>query len=253
MFSDLYASAGLGHFPLWRLQVFAAFLVAGIGLSAFKLSGIAGVGFAGTAIGMAALLEVLKGLGRQRRAAVTSALPEVIEALAAGVASGQELTAALVSLQQHGPKALRRSFQQLALQQNQGLPLEHSLSWLQVEISQQFGDQLVQLLLISLRSGGDGLVTNLNRLSQQIRNQGALEAELEAKQGWVTGTAKLGLVAPWLIVLFLSARPEAKAFYASTAGSTLLLLGLLICLGSYFLIVNAGRLPQARRVFHAGD
>jgi tight adherence protein B len=130
-----------------------------------------------------------------------------------------------------------------------GTSLEQALGWFQVELSNVYADQLVQLLQVSLRSGGAGLVANLERLSEIIRVQGSLEEELAAKQGWVTGTAKLGLIAPWLIVLFLNARTEAHTFYVSAAGFALLSVGLVICLLAYLLIVAAGRLPKAKRVF----
>jgi len=148
-----------------------------------------------------------------------------------------------------GPISLRKSFQGFNTLQDQGYTLEQALSWLQVEFSNVYGDQLVQLLLVSLRVGGTGLVSNLNALASDIRKQAALDAELQAKQGWVSGTAKLGLVAPWLIVLFLNQRPEAHVFYASPAGLQLLLLGQLVCLLAYGLIQLLSGLPKPRRVY----
>ncbi|MEY4410479.1 MAG: hypothetical protein RLZ69_53 [Actinomycetota bacterium] len=248
MMRQLYEAAGLGHFPVWKVNLAAGALILGVALSVLKATGIYGMGIAAAALCAAGVLEALKLRDRQRAASLVAALPEVIEALAASVASGQDLGDALVSQADHGPKALRKTLAELASQQSIGIPLEHSLSWLQRDLGVAFGDQLVQLLQVSLRRGGEGLVSNLNRLSEVIRTQGALEAELEAKQGWVTGTAKLGLVAPWLIVWFLSARPEAKAFYASPGGLALLLCGLVLCLVAYALIIAASRLPRSKRV-----
>ena len=93
------------------------------------------------------------------------------------------------------------------------------------------------------------MVANLNRLASDIRQQGSLDAELKAKQGWVSGTAKLGLAAPWLIVCFLNQRPEAHAFYSSGAGFNLLLVGQIVCLLAYGLIHLLSGLPVSKRVF----
>ncbi|MEN9715036.1 MAG: hypothetical protein RJA35_503 [Actinomycetota bacterium] len=249
MIRQIYAGAGLGHIPASKITLAIAVGLAALALSLAKLTGIAGVGLAGLVLGAAATLELLRILASQRERALVQGLPELIEALAAGISSGQELGDAMIQQATHGPKALRKSFGEMAQLLQKGTSLEQALGWLQVELSNVYADQLVQLLQVSLRSGGAGLVANLEHLSEIIRVQGSLEEELAAKQGWVTGTAKLGLVAPWLIVIFLNARTEAHAFYASAAGFALLSVGLIICLLAYLLIVAAGRLPKAKRVF----
>jgi tight adherence protein B len=72
---------------------------------------------------------------------------------------------------------------------------------------------------------------------------------LETKQGWVTGTAKLALVAPWIIVLFLVSRPENADIYNTNEGLTILLLGLTVSLVAYRLIGVLGNLAKPKRVF----
>jgi tight adherence protein B len=249
MLARLYASAGLGHISAPRITVALFGLAAGLALSLVRLNGIWGFGVAGFVLSLIAALEVLRLLSQQREQALVSALPEVIEAIAAGISSGEELGQTLLVQATHGPRALKKSFATFAREQRAGQPLEAGLSWLQVELSNVYADQLIQLLLVSLRSGGSGLVANLQSLSEMIRKQGALDGELAAKQGWVTGTAKLGLAAPWFIVLFLNARPEAHAFYTSAAGFTLLSVGLFVCLIAYAAIIATGRLPKPKRVF----
>lgn len=246
---ELLAAAGFGHLPFGRTIGLALVALSALGLSLVRLTGLLGVGLAGSVLGAAALVETLLALRAARQSALVATLPEVAEAVASGIASGLAIGDCLEALCQAGPKSLRASLAEFKRMGERGYSLEASLRWLQVELSNVYADQLVQLLLVSLRVGGSGLVGNLNKLAADIRLEGALQSELKAKQGWVSGTAKLGLAAPWLIVLFLNQRPEAHTFYASTAGFNLLLTGLVICLLAYLLIQLLSGLPTARRVY----
>lgn len=247
----LLEGAGFGHFPLARIAAALLTALMLLGLSVTKVTGVLGIGVASMILAGAAVVEALKALRAARSQALVSALPEVAEATAAGVAAGEELGETLCRFAEAGPKPLRSSFVKFRELLNRGYNLEQSLAWLQLELADENADLLIQFLIQSQRLGGAGLVANLNNLAKVIREQAALNAELAAKQGWVIGTAKLGIASPWLIVLFLNQRPEAHNFYASTDGSAVLLTGLLVCAVAYALIVRLSRLPQTRRVLNA--
>jgi tight adherence protein B len=243
------SSVGLGHLAVWKVLGSALVVVSAVSLSLIRLTGISAFGLAGAVLSIAGIVEALMAVAAMREQSLVNALPEVAESLASGVSSGQELGQSLGLLASHGPKALRKSFSQLNTLAEQGHSLESALGWLQRELGNIYGDQLVQLLLVSLRIGGSGLVANLNRLAHDIRTQAALDGELKAKQGWVAGTAKLGVLAPWLIVLFLNQRTEAHAFYSSSTGFSLMMIGLFVCIVAYVAIQLMARLPKPRRVF----
>jgi tight adherence protein B len=82
----------------------------------------------------------------------------------------------------------------------------------------------------------------------RTRSEIALWGELESKQGWVTGTAKLSIVAPWLIVATLAARSENVAIYNTTEGTGVLVAGLLVSLIAYRLVGLMGLLSKPSRV-----
>lgn len=243
------SGAGFGHLPVWQVIGGSVVLISAVSLSLIRLTGVAAFGLTGAVLSITTIIETLLALTAARRKALVSALPEVAESLASGVSSGQELGRSLALIAGHGPKALAKSFTEFNALVARGFSLEDALGWLQRELGNVYGDQLVQLLLISLRIGGSGLVANLNRLASEIRSQAALDGELMAKQGWVAGTAKLGALAPWLIVLFLNQRPEAHAFYTSASGFSLMLIGLFVCLVAYVFIQLMSKLPQPKRVF----
>jgi len=76
-----------------------------------------------------------------------------------------------------------------------------------------------------------------------------MRAELEARQSWVMNAAKLGVAAPWVVLLLLATRPEAAAAYNSSGGVALIVGGLVVSIAAYRVMIGIGRLPEERRWF----
>ena len=64
----------------------------------------------------------------------------------------------------------------------------------------------------------------------------------------MTGTAKLAIVAPWIIVATLSSRPENVAIYNTSDGITILVFGLMVSLVAYRMVTFMGALTKPRRI-----
>ena len=75
----------------------------------------------------------------------------------------------------------------------------------------------------------------------------AVRAEVEARQSWVVNAARLGVAAPWIILVLLSTRPEAALAYNTPAGSAVIAGGLVLSLLAYRIMIALGRLPEERR------
>jgi tight adherence protein B len=97
-------------------------------------------------------------------------------------------------------------------------------------------------------SGGAGFVAALRQQAKSIRDDSALFQQIAAKQGWVRGTAKVAVAAPWLIVILLATRHENAQAYASVQGSLLLLAGLVASMLAIRLISLIGAFDEQRRV-----
>ena len=54
--------------------------------------------------------------------------------------------------------------------------------------------------------------------------------------------------APWIVLAMLATRGDSLAAYNSTTGALVLVLGGLVSVGTYFLMMRLGRIPQAERV-----
>jgi tight adherence protein B len=97
--------------------------------------------------------------------------------------------------------------------------------------------------------GGGELTTVLRNLGTYLRQEAAIRSEVEARQSWVVNAARLGLAAPWIVLLLLATRPEAAAAYDSPGGAVLIVGGLAVTTIAYRLMLALGRLPEERRWF----
>ena len=98
-------------------------------------------------------------------------------------------------------------------------------------------------------SGGQGFQAALRQQRLIIREANSVAQQIEVKQGWVIGTAKISVAAPWVIVILLASREENSDAYSSIQGSLLLLLGLFASVLAIRLITRIGRVENQTRVF----
>ena len=98
--------------------------------------------------------------------------------------------------------------------------------------------------LLGAHRGGDAAAV-------RAAGSSALEplSEVEARQSWVVNAARLGVAAPWLVLVLLSTRPEAAHAYNSPAGGALVVSGLVVSVVAYRIMVRLGRLPEEPRWF----
>jgi tight adherence protein B len=96
--------------------------------------------------------------------------------------------------------------------------------------------------------GGSELGVLLEALNQFLRQDLRTRGELEARQSWTVGGARVAVAAPWVILLMLSTRPEASQAYASSTGTLLILIGAAVTVFAYWLMLRLGALPTEKRV-----
>jgi tight adherence protein B len=212
----------------------------------FKVLGLS-ISLAIATVGV--LFEVVRLRAKSRSDTLSKLWPEVIESLQSAAKSGIGLIDALSEIGQTGPTQIRNYFREFVARIDRGESFDSSLAFLKSDLGQLHADRLIELIRIVHASGGAGYLESLNEQGRITRTEIATWGELESKQGWVTGTAKLALVAPWIIVTFLSSRSENVAIYNTNEGLTILLVGLVVSLIAYRLIGILGNLTRPKRVF----
>lgn len=242
-------AAGFPNITVSQLILFslaAATLVASWLHVSFGVIGLSLFGF------LAVIGFVMEGLmirAKSRTQALTKLWPEVLDSLHSSLASGYGLVDSLAEIATSGPSRFRPIFANLVNQLDAGKSLDEGLDWFKSRFGQLQADRLAETIRVVQSAGGAGLLPALRTQSSMTRAEIALIGELETKQGWITGTAKLSIIAPWIIVATLASRSENVAIYNTNEGLGILALGLIISLLAFRMVTTLGQLTLPNRTF----
>lgn len=228
------------------LSGFGGMAVGGVTLAVVPVVAVALV--AGV-VGSLVPATVVSARGRARRRLMRSAWPDLVDHLVAAVRSGQSLGDAVASLSEVGPPETRAAFRDVGRTLEATGTLGAALDELKVRLADPVADRIAETLRMSREVGGTELPSVLRALAAALREDAAVRAEVEARQSWVVNAARLGVAAPWVVLLLVGSRPEGAATYNSPAGFVLLGTGFVVCVVAYRLMVALGRLPEERRWF----
>ena len=248
---ELASAAGLGVFANQLLMLILA-ACSLVGFLVYLGTGIAGLALSISLLCLGIGLEVLRAFGASRTRALEQVWPSIFDLLRSGAEAGLSSFEQIEYLSKEAPIAVRRYFQQLFLELERGQPMRDALAKFQQQVGSRSGDFLALVLLITSELGGRGESGIWARASVDVRTEQQLLGQVLAKQGWVLGSAKLAVLAPWLIVFVLLSVPSNKEAFSSATGTLILLLGLLLSVFAYFLTSILGRLPMPERVFNVG-
>jgi Flp pilus assembly protein TadB len=243
------ARAGLARVPV-GIPVAVSILSAVVtGTLVLAVAPVPALALGAAALGAALPLAVLAARARALRKSLRAAWPDLVDHLVSGIRAGLPLPEAIGALAEVGPPELRlafRGFERRALWSGN---LASALDALKSELADPVADRVVETLKLAREVGGTELPGILRSLATSLRADAAVRAEVEARQSWVRGAARLGVVAPWVVLLLLASRPEAAAAYNSPAGLALLTGGLVVTVVAYRVMIALGRLPEERRWF----
>jgi len=242
-------AAGLSRFS--PVQAVVSCLAISVGIASWvQLSfGVIGLSLFGFLAVIGFSIEALRISATTRSEQLAKLWPEVLDSLQSAASSGIGIIDSLDEIARTGPNRLRPAFLQLVDRIDKGSGTDSSLDWFKSQFGQPQADRLVELIRAVQKSGGVGYVDSLKDQSVRTRAEIALWGELESKQGWVTGTAKLAIIAPWIIVATLSSRAENVAIYNTSEGITILIFGLVVSLVAYRMVNLMGALTKPKRVF----
>ncbi|MGN6272155.1 MAG: type II secretion system F family protein [Protaetiibacter sp.] len=246
---ELLHQAGLARVSAATVVIVAVALATAV--TALMLALVPVVALA-VAVGLAVAalpFAAIAARARARRRAMRAVWPDAVDHLVAGLRSGQALPDALVALGESGPMPLRAAFVSFASDLAATGQLVFALDALKHRLADPVADRVIETLRVAREVGGTELPTVLRALAAHLRSDAALRSEVEARQSWVVSAARLGVAAPWLVLLLLAARPEAVRAYNSPAGVTLLVVGFAITVLAYRIMIAVGRLPEERRWF----
>ena len=194
-------------------------------------------------------LAVVNWRSNLRRRAARVLWPDVVDHLVSAVRSGLALPDSVATLARNGPMPTRPSFEEFEYDYRTTGNFGLAISSLKDRLGDPIADRIFETLRMSREVGGSELTTVLRNLASYLRQETAIRSEVEARQSWVLNSAKLGVAAPWIILMLLATRPEAAAAYNTPAGAMLIVAGLVITAVAYRIMLSLGRIPEERRWF----
>ena len=248
-FKSTLEGAGLARFGTAEVLLTLFVLAAAIGMATFQVFNVLALG-AFVGIGALAMeFEALTSIAKNRRRELSKLWPEVLDAVHSAVISGMTLADAFDDLAHSGPKRLRSHFLLLSNRLDGGWSFEQSIDELKSSFGEVHADRLCEVLRIVTSSGSESLGQTLRQQSSSLRRDLAVAGQIDSKQGWVSGTAKIAVAAPWVVVALLATRKENAAIFNTPEGAVIMAIGFLVCVVAYRLVYLLGTLPQQPRVF----
>ena len=200
-------------------------------------------------VALAVPFAVVAARARTRRRARRAAWPDLVDHLVSSLRAGQPLAESIGSLATVGTPETREAFQLFEREVRASGAVAPALDALKARLADPVADRIVETLRMAREVGGTELPTVLRNLAASLRAELAVRSEAEARQSWVVSAARLGVAAPWIVLLLLSSRPEAASAYNSPLGLAVLGFGVIVTIVAYRLMVALGRLPEERRWF----
>lgn len=227
--------------------LFAVALCAGFtAYQLFHVPALGGFIFLGS---LAMEFESLATLAKTRRRDLAKLWPEVLDSIHSAVSSGMSLADAFDDLASSGPMRLRTHFQLLSERLDSGWGFDESIDELKSNLGEVHADRLCEVVRLVATTGSEALGSALRQQALSLRRDLAIAGQLESKQGWVAGTAKIAVAAPWVVVAMLASRSENALIYNTAEGAAILLIGFVVCIVAYRLVHLLGTLPNQPRVF----
>lgn len=243
------AQAGLPRLQPATVLVVSFLLAAAASAATFALLPVSALALAAGAVVGALPAVIISLRARSHRTAARVLWPDVVDQLVSAVRSGQSLPDSIGSLAYSGPVATREPFARFEADYRASGNFGWSVTQLKDTLADPVADRILETIRMSRDVGGSELTTVLRNLAAYLRAESAIRSEVEARQSWVVNAARLGVAAPWIVLLMLATRPEAAAAYNTSAGAVLIVAGLGVSVIAYRVMIAIGRLPAERRWF----
>ncbi|WP_243855201.1 type II secretion system F family protein [Diaminobutyricimonas sp. TR449] len=243
------ALAGLPQVGVPVFLVVSAIVGLAVAAGVFAVVPVLVLAVAAGLVGCCVPALVVNWRARAARRATRVVWPDVVDQLVSAVRSGMPLPEALATLATAGPTLTRPAFAAFEADHRATGDYAGCINRLKDRLADPIADRILETLRMSREVGGTELVSVLRGLSGYLREETAIRAELEARQSWIRNAARLGVAAPWVVLVLLSTRPEAAAAYNSTAGVLLVIGGLGLTVVAYRIMLGLGQLPEERRWF----
>ena len=243
------ALAGLGSVPIPVVVAVSLALAVVSGAIAQAVFVVPILTIVAAGLGLALIPALIRARATRRRAANRAVWPDVVDHLVASVRAGMSLPESVGALAELGPAATRSAFAAFDRDYRRTGNFSACLDRLKTDLADPVSDRILETLRMAREVGGSDVTAVLRGLAGYLREDASLRAEVVARQSWIRNAARLGVAAPWLLLIVLASRRETMIAYDSPAGAALIIIGLAVTLVAYRSMIALGRLPEERRWF----
>jgi len=191
--------------------------------------------------------EILNNRVAKRTESQNQDWPKFLDALHSATWAGSSIQEAIIESIKFAPATFSKQISEFESDSAGGMPFEQALDNLKARLSSPIGDRFIEMTRLAHTSGGRGYLVALRDQSTQLRIENATWNEIRVKQNLLLSTAKMAVLAPWLVLLVLGSRRETALAFETETGVAVLLIGLLASLLAFKLIKILGKLPTRRR------
>lgn len=245
---DHLTQAGYPSVTPGNLVVGSAVLLVLVFLGVMLFVGVVPIALCFALMAGLAPLTLVRSRARARRSKLRDLWPDAVDNITSGIRAGLALPEALAQLALRGPEELRPAFAAFAEDYRTTGRFHDCLDRLKDRLRDPVADRLVESLRIAREVGGSELGTLLRTLSSFLREDARTRSELETRQSWTVGAARLAVAAPWVVLGMLAMRHQSLAAYSRPVGWIILIIGAAVCFVAYRIMVWIGRLPEEERV-----
>ena len=232
------------------MKLLATSLVAGVVAAAgtLALTGLAPL--AAVAFLSAASTPTTRVTARRRRRQeeMSEAWPDAISSLVAGIRAGMSLPECCCALIERGPAALQPGFAALASTYRSCMSFEAALDRMRVVLDDPITDRVAIVLRLANEVGGTDLVRVLRATGDFIREDLRTRGEIRARWSWTVNAARLAAATPFLVLVIMGLRPEARLAYGRPGGVITVAVGCVVTLVGYRLMLRVATLRVERRL-----
>jgi tight adherence protein B len=195
------------------------------------------------------ILEIRKIRNDRRQILRENAWPQFEETYISALQSGISISDAFSFANDFELPELGAPVRSIVNELDRGLPLAKALEGFQKNLNLIYTDLFVAIVAIAHKSGSQNLIPALTEHASAVRFELASLGDVRARQNAILAVAKLGLLAPWVLVAVLSVNEQTRKAFGTLPGNLILIAGFVVSLIAYRLIVSAGRITKFKRIF----
>ncbi len=182
-----------------------------------------------------------------RRKAARNLWPDVVDVIISALRSGSNIPDALMALSTYSAPVVSAPVVEFSQQYRATGNFTEAVNDLKRRWATAQSDRIIETLRLGRELGGAEMTNVLAALGAHLRSESALRQEVEARQGWIRVAAKIGIIAPVIVIVLLSTRPEAADAYNSPLGFAVVVTGFLVTFLAYKMMTRIGRLDEETR------